>query len=219
MFASDMPLIYDLEISDSTRIAVWDNTEKEDFFVNELQLTSGELAYLQELKAQRIQEWLTSRYLCYLLDGTKERKQIVKDQYNKPHLENSKKYISISHSKNRAAAIISNKLVGIDVQKHETKITRIQHKFISVQEHERIDPQFLEASYHIFWGAKECMYKAYGKREIEFKDHMHLYPFSYNKPQIELKGWLRKKEVHHNYNIHVNKIDDYYLVYSILEDV
>jgi phosphopantetheinyl transferase len=214
-----MPLIYDLERNDTTRIAVWENTEKEDFFIRELQLTAVELSHLKELKAHRIQEWLTSRYLCYLLDGKKERKQIIKDQYNKPHLENSNKYISISHSKNRAAVIISNRLVGIDVQRFEPKITRIQHKFISVQEHEKIDPQSLEASYHIFWGAKECMYKAYGKREIEFKDHMHLYPFSYHMSQIELKGWLRKNEVDQNYIIYVNKIDDYYLVYSILEDV
>ena len=93
---------------------------------------------------------------------------------------------------------------------------RIQHKFISTEEDIRLDQGNLDASYHIFWGAKECMYKAYGKREIKFREHMHLYPFQYFRPQLEIKGWLRKNNIHQDYAIYTDKIDDYYLVYSIL---
>jgi len=214
-----MPLTYDKQLYQNTRIMVWDNIEDEEFFLSSLSLNDQEIEHYAGLKPHRKKEWLSSRYLCKLLDGDCDRKLVIKDEHNKPSLENSQRHISISHSKHRVAAIISDVIVGIDIQRQEDKISRIQHKFISVAEHKMIDMQHLEDCYHIFWGAKECMYKAYGKREIEFREHMHLYPFRYFSHQLELKGWLRKNEVFQNYNLYTDKLDDYYLVYSILEDV
>ena len=213
-----MPLIYDKSLGQNTRILVWESIEDYTFFTNSLQLSSSEISELNLLRPHRKSEWLTSRYLCQLLDNKKLRREIIKDKHNKPYIQDSKKQISISHSKNRVAVIISNTSVGMDIQSHENKICRIRHKFISQEEHLKIDSAHQEESYHIFWGAKECMYKAYGLREIDFKEHMHLYPFQYYMPQLEIKGWLRKNNIKQDYDIYVDKIDDYYLVYSILNN-
>lgn len=214
-----MPLIYDKKLEHcNTRIVVWEATEPTSFFIEALQLSDDELDKLNGLKPHRKTEWLTSRYLCQVIDDNICRRLIVKDEHNKPSIQDSRKHISLSHSRNRAAVIISDVRVGIDIQRQEDKISRIQHKFISLEEHEHIDNDHIDDSYHIFWGAKECMYKAYGKRQIEFKEHMHLYPFKYYNPKLEIKGWLRKNNINQSYDIHTDKIDDYYLVFSILNN-
>jgi phosphopantetheinyl transferase len=213
-----MPLIYDHCNLKDTRVMVWETTEEDSFFLSELNLTEEEHLKYNSLRPFRKTEWLTSRYLCKLIDNHSHRRCIIKDTYGKPSIEGSDYHISLSHSKNRVALIKSPSLVGIDIQKQEDKISRIQHKFISPEEYDRLDVDNLDSSFHIFWGAKECMYKAYGKKEIKFKEHLHLYPFQIHNPQLEIKGWLNKNNIHQDYDIYTDKIDDYYLVYSILNN-
>jgi len=213
-----MPLIYDKPINSKTRIGIWEATEDEDFFISSLGLADEEVRKIEDMRPHRRKEWLSSRMLCHKLSGCKKRAHVIKDENGKPSLHDHTDHISISHSHNRAAVIISDTLVGIDVQKHEEKIVRIQHKFISDLERDKLDRSRLLDAYHIFWGAKECMYKAYGKKELDFKKHMHLYPFKIFQNQLELKGWVKKDDVNQSYTVHTDKLDNYYLTYSILDD-
>lgn len=210
-----MPLIFNYN-SDlhNTKIGVWENTENDDFFVKSLNLDLKTLNYLNDLREHRRKEWLCSRFLVKTLSESSPC-NMIKDTYGKPFIENNSCHISISHSKNRVAAIISDVLVGIDIQKTEDKIARIHKKFISEQEILHLDKHNLDHSYHIFWGAKESMYKAWGKRELDFKKHMHLYPFNYFKKDLELSGFVKKANYHFDFNIYTDKIDDYYLVYAL----
>jgi len=210
-----MPLIYKKDIDAQTKLAVWEATEPDDFFKEHLQLNSEEIHQLSLMKPHRLREWLSSRYLCHLMSGGSCRIELIKDDYGKPSLKELDSYISLSHSKNRTAFIFSDKRVGIDIQYEENKIARIQHKFISLKEKAAIDNNQELAAFHIFWGAKECMYKAYGKKELDFKKHMHLYPFKIFQEQLELKGWVRKNEVSQYYDIHVDMLDNYFLTFAI----
>ena len=213
-----MPLIFNKKIDfNKTRIVVWENTESNDFYINKLNLTENELNMVRSYKEHRQKEWFCSRYLIKTIIDTTSC-EISKDNFGKPILENSNCHISISHSKNRAAAIISNSVVGIDIQKKEDKISRIHKKFISNQEISQLDENNLDAYYHIFWSAKECMYKAWGKKELDFKRHMHVYPFIYFKKDLELKGWVKKEDAFQEYDIYTDLIDDFYLVYTLRVD-
>ena len=210
-----MPLIFNNKIDlFNTHVAVWENTESNDFFVNKLNLDNDELEMVSSYVEHRQKEWLCSRYLVKMMLNN-HNCEITKDDYGKPSVLNNHCHISISHSKNRAAAIISDTSVGIDIQRHESKINRIHKKFISVQEIDHLDKDHLESSYHIFWGAKESMYKAWGKKELEFKRHMHVFPFKYFRKDLELKGWVKKNEEHQIFDIFTDLIDDYFLVYAI----
>jgi len=210
-----MPLIFNKNIDfNKTRLVVWENTESNDFFINKLNLTPKEQEVVNSYREHRQREWYCSRFLIKSLTE-KTGCTIVKDAYGKPILENSSCHISLSHSQNRVAAIISDKSVGIDIQKEEDKISRIHRKFVSEQEIEHLDQEHLDACYHVFWGAKESMYKAWGKKELEFKEHMHLYPFKYFRKDLELKGWVRKGEIEQDYNIYTDLIDNFYLVYAL----
>ena len=86
--------------------------------------------------------------------------------------------ISISHTRAWAAAIISDAKVGTDIQVRVDKIDRIAHKFMSSREMENINPLRKISFYHVYWGAKECLYKAYGRRKLDFKNHILIHPFN-----------------------------------------
>lgn len=212
-----MPLLLNKQLASSTNLAVWDAEEEDDFFVSALKLNNEEKAHIDSLKKHRRKEWLGSRYLCHLLLNSGERLTLLKDDHGKPYIKDCKFHISISHSRSRVAVIISENSVGIDIQQKVEKIYRIKHKFISEEEFSNIDNDHLQESYHIFWGSKECMYKAYGKKEIDFKKHMHLYPFKYFDDKLRIKGWLRKDNISQDYNVYTEELDNYYLVSAILQ--
>ena len=212
-----MPLIFQKDHQEfGCKIAVWENTEDDDFFMERLVLNDDEDAYLNSLNENRRQEWMCSRVvLKILLDA--DYIPLRKDDFGKPIIEHSPYHISISHSNNRAAIIASKKLVGIDIQEDVAKIDRIHSKFISEKELDKLDSEKTHESYHIYWGAKEAMYKAYGKKQLNFREHMFLHSFKYFNPQLELKGRVHKNGIKQDYNIFSEEIDNYYLVYAVLD--
>ena len=118
-----MPLIFQKDHKEfGCKIAVWENTEDDDFFMQRLVLNDQEDAYLNKLRENRRQEWMCSRVVLKILLNA-DYIPLRKDEYGKPIIENSDYHISISHSQNRAAIIASKKLVGIDIQEDVQKIT------------------------------------------------------------------------------------------------
>jgi len=212
-----MPLLLYHIIDTHTRVAVWKATEAPDYFLEALMLTSSEQAHYDKMKPHRQKEWLSSRYLLHKISGDEQRTTITKTKLGKPERAHCRKYISISHSKDFTAAVISDRKVGIDIQKPEKKIEKIAHKFISKQEALRLEESRLHDYYHIFWGAKEAMYKAYGLKKLEFREHMHLYPFRVSDTDMEIKGWVRKNGTSQDYQLLVKRIEGTYLVVSMLE--
>ncbi len=213
-----MPLIFQkyLEQHDC-HIAVWQKSEEDCFFMNSMVLSESEKKAIELMNPHRKQEWLCSRFLLkHLLSG--KEFNLYKDGFGKPFLENSNYFISLSHSNNRAAAIVSKHLVGIDIQKEEKKISKLYPKFISQTEIQAIDDKHYFESYHIFWGGKEAMYKAYGKKSLDFKKHMHVFSFKYYQEELELSGFVDINEQHQSYNIFTHKLDNYFLVYAVIKD-
>ena len=213
-----MPLLLERHISPTTRLAIWDVKEEDNFFIAALKLSSEEKRKLELMRPHRKREWLASRYLLVLISDDNPRKEILKSTTGKPFRKACSKHISLSHTKDRVAAIISDKKVGIDIQNEVEKITRIQHKFISSGESRYIKDENKLAYYHIHWGAKESMYKAYGLKELDFKDHMYLYPFEIHMDKLELVGRVTKGAYDEYFDLYCEIIDRYYLVYCILSN-
>ena len=211
-----MPLIYHKKIDDQTSLGVWKNTEGDAYFMDQLHLFPGEKEELGALNPHRKTEWLCSRFLLKTLVGRSEPFELSKDECAKPSIrEIPELSISISHSRDHAAVIISNQSVGIDIQSREEKIIRIHRKYISESELSNLDNKHAVEAYHLFWGAKESMYKAWGKKELDFRKHMHIYPFKYFRSDLELKGYVNKKEHLLLFDIFTEKLSDYFLVYAI----
>ena len=99
---------------------------------------------------------------------------ITYDLDGKPIL-NSEFNISISHSYEIAALVISNNLkFGMDVQFKESKILNIQNKFLNEFEKINIghDPSIDILT--MIWTSKESIYKAIGLKGISFSENIKI---------------------------------------------
>lgn len=212
-----MPLHYIQSVHPSGVFAVWHNEEPISYFEDRLNLNPDEKKLIKYFSKRKKIEWLSSRYLLHIMTGAKSRTLCAKDEHGKPTLINSEYHISLSHSVERTAVIASKRSVGIDIQKVVSKIGRIARKFCNEVELENI-PNDAESEllyYHIIWGAKECIYKSYGKRKVDFRGHMLITELNTNLTSGTAKGKIDIGEFYAEYDIEYHLMDDYMIVTSV----
>lgn len=193
-------------------LGIWHITEPEDWFLEKLFLYPPELRQLSELKGRRRVEWLAVRQLVHQMSGRSLRGAFIKDEFGKPHLHESDWQISISHSHGLAAAIAAPQLCGIDIQFLVPKITRLAHKFLRPEEAACLVPAHELDQIHFFWGAKEALYKAHGRRQLEFIDHILVKPFTYAGPHGQTLGGVQKDEEKQTFDIHYERSPEGYML-------
>ena len=211
-----MPIIYKT-ISTDFRLGVWDVNEAEEYFLNKYEYSGETLSEIDQKHISHRLQLLASRAVLYDMNLSDSGYKIVKDDHGKPHVINVQGDISFTHSHNQAAAIYSkNRLVGIDIQIGTDKISRIARKFVSDEEAAYIDIHDNTIDYHhVLWGAKESMYKAYGRRKVEFRDNLFVDLFVYHPKGGHITGRVKMPDYKGDFDIYYTKIGDYYMVYCI----
>lgn len=212
-----MPLRLKIIDDQATTLLVWDIKEEAEFFEQNLSLSPIYQKQIEAYSYKKKLEWLSTRFLLNYWNNSFSCEDLLKDEYGKPYLSSSNKHISISHSHSFASVIISDQIVGVDIQKLHNNIGRIAHKFIGQSEHAFIDPKDKNTHMHIIWGAKESMYKGYGKRKLRFIENMLVLPYQIGLGTTKFKGNVTKDNILENYNLKTRAIDDYILVYAIKE--
>ncbi len=209
-----MPLSFIKPVGSDTDLGFWYIKEEESFFLSQMDLTAAEETRLEQIKGNRRLEWLAGRWLVHCLTKSEKRLLCEADKFGKPHLVNTSHEISLSHSSGQVVtAIMSKQPVGIDVQKLVPKIERIAHKYMRPEETNSLGAFKME-HLHIYWGAKESLYKAYGRRQLDFIKHIHIEPFAYQ-AKGTCRGWVKKDKFQKEYQISFEQIEDYVLVYAI----
>lgn len=210
-----MALAYRKEIDPFTSFAVWKIEETAEELNSQLQLKEHENSYLESLgKSKRHLHWLSTRVLLRSMLNTSQYIDCKIDEHGKPYLENLPHHISLSHSFDYAAVIISeNKAVGIDIELIKLKIERIAFKFMSKEELGFINQDNRIEHLYACWCAKEAIYKLQGKRNVSFLDHIHLESFQYQEQgkfnaQLNVNGNPQQ-----DYLIHYQKFNDYMIGY------
>lgn len=209
-----MPFFYRYIISREAELAIWQIEESEDWFQERLILSKLEAQQLEIIKGHRRLEWLAVRHLTSQLLGGQSG-AMVKDEFGKPHLLHIPLQISVSHSHGLAATILAKKQTGIDIQKIVPKIERIAHRLLRKEEREVLQPATRIEHLHVYWGAKEALYKAYGRRELDFSKNILIEPFQFDLEKGNCIGRVLKEEVDCWFDIHYQKIEDYILVYAL----
>jgi len=153
---------------------IWEISES----INDLkELTKG--IKLGQIKSQKRKlEILAVRALLKEMCGN------VKLCYNKfgaPVLDNNKK-ISISHSKQLVAIIISELKSGIDTEIISKRILKIKDKFISTNDNINESQEDLT----IAWSTKECIFKWHQKGNLNFKDDILIKSIDHSTKTIEV---------------------------------
>lgn len=211
-----MALLTYKEVDSQTVLGIWKVEESDHFFEGDLHLFAEEQRELSLLKGRKRTEWLSSRYLLHKLSKATDRHPCLKDDFGKPYLQYFERFISLSHSSEYTAALIADRVCGIDVQVIVPKISRIVSKFIRDDEFAFIpDTSNDILYYHAVWGAKESMYKAYGKRGLDFKKDMRVLDFEILKDDFSFTGKVSKDHIDDHYQIFCQIINSIILVYAI----
>ncbi len=165
------------EILPDCHLGVWEITEDFDSLYSMVNLVAVEKAKLDSFKnISRKVEWLSVRALVKTMIGKDTR--ILYNSENKPFVRGNTHNISISHSNNLTAVMISkDKRVGIDLEYMSGKISKVANKFINARENITSDPE--QAKFHLYlhWCAKEALYKICDKQDINFRDGITIAPF------------------------------------------
>ncbi|MDF1698943.1 MAG: 4'-phosphopantetheinyl transferase superfamily protein [Saprospiraceae bacterium] len=209
-----MPLSLKLDTDNDVNLAVWQITEETEYFFKKLLIHEQEESILNKLSSRKLSEWLGSRYLLHIMSGRSNREEFIKDIHGKPHLNNSDYHISISHSNDLVAVVASKHLVGIDIQHYVNKIYRIKHKFVNEEEISNISQDNELKALHIIWGAKESLYKAYGKRSLDFKKNIHIQQLEISQNHGECLGRVIKNEYHKEFIIKYFLFEKFTIVYA-----
>ena len=174
-----MPVILNKIIDEHTRLAVWKIEETEDELFRGLQLKAHELDFIASLNnGKRLLHWLSTRFLLRTMLQTNDYIDSRMDDQGKPYLVNGDYQISFSHSFDYASVMISkDKQVGVDIELVKDKIQKIKNKFLKPAELSGLPEQDNTLALYICWCAKEAIYKWYGKKGLEFKKHIDIYPF------------------------------------------
>ena len=215
-----MPLWEERHLSDGSQLGIWKIEEPEQFFFDRLSLAQVEQAELAPLRGRRRIEWLASRYLIHdLLSDEPEwdRIPLQKDEFGKPHHYGSPLELSFSHTHEWVAVIISERPVGIDIQVFVEKIGRLKSKFLRPSELDSLRPESDLEHLHFYWAAKEALYKAYGRRELDWKEHILVEPFDFE-PDTKSTGQICKGDLCQNYELIFEKHVAFYLSIARITD-
>ena len=214
-----MALVYQKEIQDSATLAIWKIEESAEVLVAKLQLDEQEQAYFESLgQHMRQLHWLATRVLLRTLLQTEHYIDCKADEHGKPYLVNFPHHISLSHSYDYAAVMISEtRAVGIDIELIKSKIEALAPKFLTDTERSFIDPDHAVAHLYSCWAAKEAVYKLQGKSGISFKEHIHLQPFAYAENGT-LRALLQSKEDTATLDVAFERFGSYVLAYVCGEE-
>jgi 4'-phosphopantetheinyl transferase EntD len=177
-----MPLFYQHNINQETKLGIWHIEESESFFLEKVPLKRDVSHPYKRL------QHLAGRYLLSYLFPDFPVEEIRIADTRQPFLSSEKYHFSISHCGSYAAAIVSrNSRVGVDIELITPRIQVVARKFLNEEEAHffnedyasfleqwglrgRVHQEFLT----LIWSAKEAIFKWYGRGELDFKKHMRL---------------------------------------------
>ncbi|SEC24840.1 4'-phosphopantetheinyl transferase superfamily protein [Tenacibaculum sp. MAR_2009_124] len=207
-----MPLYKTVNVNNTTQVLIWKIEESFDDLFSEIDLTDASKNRVEGMKSDLHQRgFLSIRHLLNLVGYTDH--DLIYDEFGKPHLKDGK-YISITHSFTFTGIIVSSDTpVGIDIEKRRDKIVKIAHKFTPIEEYKSIaNHDALVSKLTIVWGAKESLYKIYGKKKLLFLNHMYIEDFSFDTDQTT--GKILYEGQTSEYEIKFLEIEDFTCVYA-----
>ena len=207
-----MALYKTLTVNKANKVLIWKIEESISKLQEGIVLSENSTTRLNSMKSQLHQRgFLSIRHLLKEVGYTDA--DLIYDEFGKPHLKNGK-YISITHSFTFTAIIVSDELhVGIDIEKQREKILKIAHKFTPFEEYKTIaNVDALISKLTIVWGAKESLYKIYGKKKLLFLHHIYIEDFKF--ADEKTTGEIRYNGENTAYNISFLEFEGFTCVFA-----
>jgi len=202
-----MPNCHRETIEDSIQLQVWKITESEAELRQGLTLSPEALKRLSQRRSSVHRKgYLAIRQLLKALEVAPKTHQY--DRQGAPFLTDGR-FLSISHTKDVAAVVLSPKAVGVDLEHYQEKIIKIGPRFL--HQEERIDIQKTTQIEYLtqIWTAKEALYKLYRKPGLHFNSQLCIAPFQKN-DALGTGTVLDDKQIH-RYQLHYRYFEDFCL--------
>jgi len=207
-----MPLYKTITPNSETFVKIWKITESYDYLMDKVNLKPVALERVLGMKSELHRRgFLSVRHLLQEFGYTDA--DLLYDENGKPHLKDGKQ-ISITHSFEFSAVIISDVKVGVDIEKQRDKIHVIAHKFIGYEFDylNENDADYIKKLTTI-WCVKESLYKLFATPGLSFKKCFLVIPFSIH--DTETTAWIDYKSKKHRYNIHFLEFEGFTCAYAM----
>jgi 4'-phosphopantetheinyl transferase len=209
-----MAEVYRKNIDDDTVYAIWHITESAGELYASINLRDEEEVMYDSFVAEnRKKQWLAYRLLIRALLYPEDF-PVEYDKSGKPFLAGSDYHISVTHTDDYAAVIMSrSSKVGIDVERIRPRVAKVKERFLNQDEMARLSADKELEQLTLAWCAKESLYKMYGIRTLDFREHIRLeIP---PKAGISFRAEINYAGKKNQYTLFSEQNGDYVLVYLL----
>lgn len=159
--------------------ATWKITEPEQEMIRLYRPRAEEYSLFATLTHPRRRlQWLACRALLQSMTGTGA--VIGYDPNGKPCLAGDERQVSLSHSGEMAAVLLSDdRPAGIDIERITPRLERVADRFLSDREMAGIPGDNRTESLCALWTAKEALYKVSGDPATDLRHDIHVPSIDY----------------------------------------
>ena len=171
-----MPLYKTLNPNSQTTVKIWKIAESYNDLLKPITLRPENMERVLGMKSELHRRgFLSVRHL--LAEFGYVDADLFYDENGKPHLKDGK-HISITHSFNFSGVVVSDDVIGIDIEKQREKIGRIAHKFMDYESQylDKSDAEYVR-KLTVIWCIKESLYKLFATPGLSFLQHTLVIPF------------------------------------------
>ena len=207
-----MPLYKSFNPNSQTTVKIWKITESYNDLLSPINLRPENMNRVSGMKSELHQRgFLSVRHLLAEFGYTDQ--DLFYDDNGKPHLKDGK-HISITHSFNFSGIVVSDTVVGIDIEKQRNKIGRIAHKFMDYEAqylNDQNDDYVRKLT--VIWCIKESLYKLFATPGLSFLQHTLVIPFMIN--DEETVAWIDYKNEKYRYNTTFIEFEGFTCAYAL----
>ncbi|HCQ13704.1 4'-phosphopantetheinyl transferase superfamily protein [Flavobacterium sp.] len=209
-----MPLHKVVYLQPNTKLYLWKISEDFDTLFREVRLKDSSLARLEGMKSESHQKgFLAVRMILQHLEYTDF--DLLYDEFGKPHLKPQGCSIkdlelSISHSHDFSAIVISEQKVGLDLEQLKNKILKIAPRFMDISHLENLSTEEKIKKATVIWGIKESIFKLKNEVGISFSDHISENAFTFDDKITTATLKFNNKE--EKFKIQFDQEEDYIFV-------
>ena len=165
-----MPFYKEIFINETSAIYLWKIEEDFNTLFRKVQLKDISLARFEGMKSESHQNgFLAVRMLLQYLQYSDF--DLYYDDFGKPHLKDGKQ-ISISHSQDFSAILVSNATMGLDLEILKDKIVTIAPRFMNLKHLQNLEQENKIKKATVIWGVKESIFKIKNEKGISFPKHI-----------------------------------------------
>ena len=207
-----MPLYKTINPNSHTTVKIWKITETFDELISPITLRPENLQRVSGMKSELHRRgFISVRHLLAEFGYTDQ--DLFYDVYGKPHLKDGK-HISITHSFTFSGVVVSENLVGIDIEKQRQKIGVIAHKFMDY-EYVYLDNKSSDYinKLTVIWCIKESLYKLFATPGLSFLQNTLVIPF--NVGDSSTTAWIDYNDQKHKYHTEFFEFEGFTCAYAV----